>query len=65
MEGAFPYNGNIFFNILYPASANEFSAYWKQYFLVDAISLLVETISKEKVGESSFKRKSSLLLVDN
>ena len=33
-----------FFNILHPALANGLSAKWKQYFLVSAISLLVETI---------------------
>ena len=44
VEAAFPYSENIFFNILHPASANAFSGQWKQYFLVSAISLLVETI---------------------
>ena len=44
VEGAFPYSGNVFFNIFHPASARRFSAYWKQYFLVSAIALLLETI---------------------
>ena len=44
VEAAFPYSENVFFNILHPASANAFSGQWKQYFLVSAISLLVETI---------------------
>ena len=44
MEAAFPHGGNVFFNILHPASANGFSAYWNQNFLVRAILLLVETI---------------------
>ena len=44
MEAAFPHTGNVFFNDLRPASANGFSAWWKQYFLVSAISLLLETI---------------------
>ena len=44
VEAAFSYSGNIFLNIRHPASANGFSPYQKQYFLVSAISLLVETI---------------------
>ena len=44
VEAAFPHTGNVFFNDLRPASANGFSAWWKQYFLVSAISLLLETI---------------------
>ena len=32
VETAFPYSGNIFFNIFHPASGNKFCAYWKQYF---------------------------------
>ena len=44
VEAAFPYSGNAFFNGLHPASPNGFSAQRKQYFLVSAISLLVETI---------------------
>ena len=44
VEAAFPYSGNVFFNIFHPASANGFSAKWKHYFLVSAISLLVETM---------------------
>ena len=44
METASLYSGNIFLNILDQASANGFSAQWKHYFLVSAISLLVETI---------------------
>ena len=44
VEAAFLHSGNVFFNILHPASTNRFSSYWKHYFLVSAISLLVETI---------------------
>ena len=44
VEAAFPNSGNVLFNILYPASANGFSVYCNQNFLVRAILLLVETI---------------------
>ena len=44
VEAAFQCSQNVFFNILYPASADGFSALMKQYFLVRATSLLVETI---------------------
>ena len=43
VEAAFSYSAYRFSNNLHQASANGFSAYWKQYFLVSAISLLVET----------------------
>ena len=43
VEAAFLFSGNIFFNILHQARADGFSAEWKQYFLVSAISPLVET----------------------
>ena len=32
VEAVLQYSKSLFFNILYPASANEFSAYEKQYF---------------------------------
>ena len=48
MEAPFPYIGNVFFNIFHPASANGFSGYWNQNFLVRAILLLVETIFEIK-----------------
>ena len=44
LEATFPYSGNVFFNIFYPASANRFSAQWKQYCLVSAILLLQEPL---------------------
>ena len=44
LEAAFPDSGNVFFNIFHPTSGNGFSAWWKHYILVSAISLLLETI---------------------
>ena len=40
-----PYSKSVFFNILYPASVNEFSAYGNNIFLVGSIMLLLEIIS--------------------
>ena len=45
VEAVLPYSKSVFFNILYPASVNEFSAYGNSIFLVGAILLLLETIS--------------------
>ena len=42
----FPYCKSVFFNILYPASANEFSACGNSVFLVGTILLLLEIIIK-------------------
>ena len=44
VEAGFPNSGNVLFNILHLASANGFSVYCNQNFLVTAILLLVETI---------------------
>ena len=44
-EAVLPYSGSVFFNILYPANANGFSAYGNSMFLVRAILLLLEIIS--------------------
>ena len=44
VEAVFPHSGHIYFNILYPACVNIFSAWCKKYFLVKAILLLIETI---------------------
>ena len=45
VETVLPYSKSVFFNILYRASANEFSAYGKSIFLVRDILLLLEIIS--------------------
>ena len=45
VEAVLPYSKNVFFHILYRASANEFSAYGKSIFLVRDILLLLEIIS--------------------
>ena len=45
VEAVLPNSGSVFFNILYPASANGFSAYGNSIFLVRAILLLLEIIS--------------------
>ena len=45
VEAVLPYIKGVFFNILYPASANEFSAYGNSIFLVRAILLLLEIIN--------------------
>ena len=45
VEAVLPYSGSLFFSILYPASANEFSAYGNSIVLVRAILLLLEIIS--------------------
>ena len=44
VEANFSESGKVFFNTLHLASANRLSGYRKQYFLVRAILLLVETI---------------------
>ena len=51
VEVYFLARANVFINILHPASANGFSAKWKQYLLVSAFSLLVETITGIKRKE--------------
>ena len=38
---------SVFFNILYPASGNEFSTYENNIFFVGAILLLIEIISAD------------------
>ena len=45
VEAVLPYSKSVFFNTLYQASANEFSAYGNNNFLVGAIVLLFEIIS--------------------
>ena len=45
VEAVLPYSGTVFFNILYPANANGFSAYGNNIFMVRAILLLLEIIS--------------------
>ena len=45
MEAVLPYNKSAFFTILYPASANELSAYGNSIFLVGVVLLLLEIIS--------------------
>ena len=45
VEVMLPYSESIFFNILYPASANVFFAYGNSSFLVRALLLLLEIIS--------------------
>ena len=45
VEVVLPYSKSVFFNILYPASANEFSAYGNNIFLVGALMLLLEIIN--------------------
>ena len=45
MEAVLPYSKSVFFNIIYPAGANEFSAYGNSIFIVGAILLLLEIIS--------------------
>ena len=48
VEAVLLYSKSVFFNILYPASGNEFSAYGNIIFLVRAILLLSEIISVMK-----------------
>ena len=48
VEAVLPYSKSVFFNTLYQASANEFSAYGNNNFLVGAIVLLFEIISVNK-----------------
>ena len=62
VEAALPYSKNVFFNILYPASANEFSAYGNSIFLVGAILLLLEINSVIK--RRLFQRNPSFWLVE-
>ena len=45
MEAVLPYTGSVFFNILYPANSNGFSANGNITFLARAILLLLEIIS--------------------
>ena len=45
VEAVLSYNGNVFFNILYPANGNGFSAYENIIILVRAILLLLQIIS--------------------
>ena len=45
VEAILLYSKSVFFNILYPASVNEFSANGNSIFLVRAILLLLEVIS--------------------
>ena len=46
VEAVLPYCKSVFFNILYPASANEFSACGNSVVLVETILLLLEIIIK-------------------
>ena len=48
VEDVLPYSKSVFFNILYPAGANEFSDYGNSIFLVRDILLLLEIISVNK-----------------
>ena len=57
MEAMLRYNGSVFFNIVYAANANWFSAYGNSTFLPRAILLLLEIISVIKRGISSFFRQ--------
>ena len=45
VEAVLPYSKTVFFNVLYPASANKFSSYGKSIFLIRDILLLLEIIS--------------------
>ena len=45
VEAVLPYSGSLFFNILYRANANGFSAYGNSILLVRAILLLLEIIN--------------------
>ena len=57
-EAIFSYSGNLFFNILHPASASGFFDQQKKYIFVRAILLLVETI----IGIRSKQSKKELIL---
>ena len=59
LEAAFPDSGNVFFNIFHPTSGNGFSAWWKHYILVSAISLLLETIIG--IRRKQFREKELIL----
>ena len=61
VEAVLPYSNSVFLNILYRASANEFSAYGNSIFLVRAILLLLEIIS---VIKRLFQRNPSFWLVE-
>ena len=45
MEPVLPYSKSVFLNILYPASANEFSAYGNSIFLVGAILHILTNVT--------------------
>ena len=45
VEAVLPYSKSLFFNILYTANANRFSAYGNSIILVRAILLLLEIIN--------------------
>ena len=45
VKAVLPYSKSVFFNILYLASANKFSAYGNSIFLVRVILLLVENLN--------------------
>ena len=68
MEAVPPYSKSksVFFNILYPASGNEFSTYENNIFFVGAILLLIEIISEDSgsfflLVETSISTKSFIL----
>ena len=57
VEAVLRHSGNLFFNILYPANANGFSAYGNGIFFLRAILLLLEIISLIKRYSGSFLRR--------
>ena len=48
---SFFFNGNIFSQTFIPASENEFSVYWKQYFFYSKFFLLMENITEIWVNQ--------------
>ena len=70
MEAVVPYSESPFFNIIYPASGNEFSACGDSVFLVRAILLLLEIIIKRygsffRLVETSISTKSFIMASGN
>ena len=70
VETVLKYGKSVFFNILYPAIANEFSAYENNIFLVGAILQLLEIISVDSgsfflLVETSISTKSFILASGN